>query len=90
MAENGTAWNVRALTPRAGRHTSLEKTDRMPIMLGWVLIFLVLALVAAVLGFGGIAGAFTNIAMILFWIFLILFIISLVFRLVRGGPSPRL
>lgn len=59
-------------------------------MLGWVLIFLVMALVAALFGFGGLVAAFTEIAMILFWIFLILFVISLVVRLLRGGRSPRL
>jgi uncharacterized membrane protein YtjA (UPF0391 family) len=46
-------------------------------MLGWALLFFILAIVAAVLGFGGIAGAMTGIAQILFFVFLIVFIISL-------------
>ncbi len=47
-------------------------------MLRWALIFLVLAIIAAVLGFGGIAGAAVNIAYILGAIFLILLLIHLV------------
>lgn len=57
-------------------------------MLQWAVIFLVLALVAGVLGFGNIAGLSMDFARILFFIFLILFVISLVFRLVTGkGPK---
>ena len=41
-------------------------------MLGWALTFLVIALIAAALGFGGIAGASAGIAQILFYIFLVL------------------
>jgi uncharacterized membrane protein YtjA (UPF0391 family) len=48
-------------------------------MLGWAVVFLIIALVAAVFGFGGIAAASVGIAKILFFIFLVLFIISLVF-----------
>ncbi|GIV77642.1 DUF1328 domain-containing protein [Litorilinea aerophila] len=48
-------------------------------MLRWALIFLIVALVAAALGFGGIAGAAAGIAKILFWVFVALFIISLFF-----------
>lgn len=48
-------------------------------MLRWAIIFLVIALVAALFGFGGIAGAATSIARILFFVFLVLFILSLLF-----------
>ena len=41
-------------------------------MLNWAIIFLVIAIVAALLGFGGIAGAATNLAFVLAVIFLIL------------------
>ncbi|MDP2358941.1 MAG: DUF1328 domain-containing protein [Beijerinckiaceae bacterium] len=41
-------------------------------MLKWAAIFAIVALVLAVLGFGGLAGAFIDIAMILFWIALII------------------
>ena len=46
-------------------------------MLYWALMFLVIALVAAVLGFGGIASTATGMAQILFVIALVLFIVSL-------------
>jgi uncharacterized membrane protein YtjA (UPF0391 family) len=52
-------------------------------MLGWILTFLVIALVAGALGFGGIAGASAGIAQILFYIFLALLLISLVMHLMR-------
>lgn len=55
-------------------------------MLGWSLTFLVVALIAGALGFGGIAGASAGIAQILFFIFLILFAITMVMRLVKGKP----
>jgi uncharacterized membrane protein YtjA (UPF0391 family) len=48
------------------------------VMLSWALTFLVIALIAAVLGFGGIAGSATYIAQILFFVFIVLFIISLI------------
>ena len=53
-------------------------------MLSWALIFLVVAIIAAVFGFGGIASASAGIAQILFFVFLVLFAVSLVFGLVRG------
>lgn len=53
-------------------------------MLKWSVIFFVIAIIAAVFGFGGIAMASAGIAKILFGIFIILFIISLVTHLLRG------
>lgn len=47
-------------------------------MLRWALIFFVIALIAAVFGFGGIAGAATGIAQILFFGFLVLAVIGLI------------
>ena len=52
-------------------------------MLGWILTFLVIALIAGLLGFGNIAGASAGIAQILFYIFLVLLLISLVMHFVR-------
>jgi uncharacterized membrane protein YtjA (UPF0391 family) len=51
-------------------------------MLNWALAFFVIALVAAILGFGGIAVAAAGIAKILFFIFLVLFLVALVGGLV--------
>ena len=55
-------------------------------MLRWALGFFVVALVAAIFGYGGIAAGAAGIAKILFFGFLILAAISLVAGLVRGGP----
>ena len=44
-------------------------------MLGWAVTFLIIALIAAVLGFGGIAAASAGIAKILFFIFLVMCVI---------------
>jgi uncharacterized membrane protein YtjA (UPF0391 family) len=55
-------------------------------MLNWALTFLVIAIIAAVFGFGGIAATATGIAQILFYIFLVLFLISLVVAMARGRP----
>jgi uncharacterized membrane protein YtjA (UPF0391 family) len=53
-------------------------------MLYWTLVFLLIALVAGLFGFGGIASASAGIAKILFAIFLVPFLLSLVFGAVRG------
>ena len=53
-------------------------------MLGWALTFLVVALIAGVLGFTSIAGAAMGVTKILFFVFLVLFVVSLVMHLVRG------
>ena len=50
-------------------------------MLTCVVVFLVIAIVAAIFGFGGIVAAAVDIAKIIFFIFIVLFIISLVMQL---------
>jgi uncharacterized membrane protein YtjA (UPF0391 family) len=55
-------------------------------MLRWAVIFLIIALVAALFGFGGLAGTAVGIAKVLFFIFLILFVVSL---LVGGFGARR-
>jgi uncharacterized membrane protein YtjA (UPF0391 family) len=55
-------------------------------MLGWAVTFLVIALIAAALGFGGIAGTFAGIAQILFFIFIVLFVVAMIARTLRGRP----
>lgn len=52
-------------------------------MLYWAAIFLVIALIAALFGFGGIASASVGIAQILFVVFLVLFVATLIVRAVR-------
>ncbi|MGB3775863.1 MAG: DUF1328 domain-containing protein, partial [Leeuwenhoekiella sp.] len=46
-------------------------------MLKWTVIFIVVAIVAAIFGFGGISESAAGIAKILFFIFIVLFLISL-------------
>ncbi|AGA28839.1 DUF1328 domain-containing protein [Singulisphaera acidiphila] len=55
-------------------------------MLRWSLAFLILALIAGVLGFAGLEGTLMQFAKILFFVFLILFVISLIFGRRAGGP----
>jgi uncharacterized membrane protein YtjA (UPF0391 family) len=54
------------------------------IMLSWVVTFLVIALIAGILGFGGLAGASIEIAKIIFFVALVLFLVSAVVGLARG------
>ena len=53
-------------------------------MLGWAVTFLIVALVAAVLGFGGIAGTAVEIAKLIFFVAIVLFAISAAVGLLRG------
>ena len=53
-------------------------------MLGWAVTFLIIALVAAVLGFGGIAGMSMEIAKIIFFVAILLFAIAAIAGLFRG------
>ncbi len=52
-------------------------------LLHWAIIFLIVALIAGVLGFGGVAGTAMQGAQLLFWVAIILLVISLVFGLAR-------
>jgi uncharacterized membrane protein YtjA (UPF0391 family) len=60
-------------------------------MLYWALVFFIFALVAGFLGFGGLAAAAGGIAQILFWVFLVVFLASLIAGLIRrsGGGHPH-
>jgi uncharacterized membrane protein YtjA (UPF0391 family) len=58
-------------------------------MLRWALAFFVIAIIAAVFGFGGIALAAAGIAKILFFIFLVLFLVALLGGLVRRAQGAR-
>jgi uncharacterized membrane protein YtjA (UPF0391 family) len=53
-------------------------------MLGWVIAFAILALLAGILGFGGLAGSFAVIAKVLLFVFVALLVISLIFGRGRG------
>lgn len=55
-------------------------------MLRYAIIFLVIAVVSAVFGFGGVAPGATEIARIIFFVFVVLFVVSLVAGLIKRGP----
>ena len=61
-------------------------------MIGWAIFFLLVALVAGVLGFGGIAGTAIELAKLIFFIAIILVALSVVYQLVafrRASPPKR-
>ena len=62
----------------------MQWIERITPMLHYALLFLVVALIAGVLGFGFVAGTAAYIAKILFVVFLVLFLISLISG--RRGP----
>ncbi len=53
-------------------------------MLSWALAFFVLAIIAGVFGFGGIAAGASSIAQVLFFLFVVLFLVSIFGNLLRG------
>jgi len=57
-------------------------------MLNWMITFFVLAVIAAVLGFGGLAGTFVEIAKFLAGLFIVLFVASLLYSAVTGRRPP--
>lgn len=60
-------------------------------MLRWALAFFIIAIIAALFGFGGIAATASGIAQILFYIFLVLFLVALLIGLIGGRtPTPPL
>ena len=58
----------------------------MALLLRYALIFFIIALIAALLGFTGVAAGATEIAKILFFVVLIVAAVSLVMGLIRRGP----
>ncbi len=68
--------------------TSKLFTQKPTTMLRWTIIFLVVAIIAAIFGFGGIAAGAASIAKNLFYIFLVLFVISLIAGRGRGVRDP--
>jgi uncharacterized membrane protein YtjA (UPF0391 family) len=57
------------------------------IILYWTLMFLVVVLIAGVLGFSGVAVAAAGVAKLLFVVFLVMFVISLAAHLTRRGSG---
>lgn len=61
-----------------GKPTHVESVED-DSMLYWAAVFFVIALAAAFFGFGGIAASAAGIAKILFFVFLVLAVVSLIF-----------
>jgi len=61
-------------------------------MLNWIITFFLLAVVATLLGFGGLAGTFAEIARLLAVFFITIFMAALLFSVITGRrpPSPPL
>ncbi|WP_306031386.1 MULTISPECIES: DUF1328 domain-containing protein [unclassified Stappia] len=57
-------------------------------MFAWALTFLVIALIAAFLGFGGVAGTAIGIAKLIFVVALVLFVVSVIYGLISGRRPP--
>jgi uncharacterized membrane protein YtjA (UPF0391 family) len=57
-------------------------------MLGWAVTFLIIALIAGVLGFGGIAVISVELAKIIFFVAIILFVVSALLGFIRGRSAP--
>jgi uncharacterized membrane protein YtjA (UPF0391 family) len=60
------------------------------MFLRWALIFFIVSIAAAIFGFGGLASGAAGIAEVLFYIFIGLFLISLVAGLVNGSSTAQL
>ena len=58
--------------------------DKESVMLHYAVVFFVIALIAAVFGFGGIAAGAAGIAKVLFFVFLLMAVVSFVVNLFRG------
>jgi uncharacterized membrane protein YtjA (UPF0391 family) len=57
----------------------------MGSLIHWAIIFLIIALVAGLLGFGGLAGTAMSGAQLLFWVAIVLFVVSAIAGLLRRG-----
>jgi uncharacterized membrane protein YtjA (UPF0391 family) len=57
-------------------------------MLSWSLAFFIVAIIAAVFGFGGIASGAAEIARVCFFFFLVIFAVTLIYGLVTGRKPP--
>jgi uncharacterized membrane protein YtjA (UPF0391 family) len=70
---------VKNSLPARAMLRNLPTQLKLSYMLRWSIIFFVIAIIAAIFGFGGIAEGAASIAKVLFFIFLALFIIAILF-----------
>ncbi|MEZ5972075.1 MAG: DUF1328 family protein [Hyphomonadaceae bacterium] len=73
-------WNIAAL-----RNVAVAQyRDGAAVVLGWALVFFLLAVVAGYLGFFGLAGIAAAIAKVLFLLFLVVLVVTFLARALRG------
>ncbi|GHG05098.1 DUF1328 domain-containing protein [Thalassotalea marina] len=58
-------------------------------MIRWILSFLVIAIIAALLGFTGIAGTATNIAVFLFYVFAALVVFAIALSFIQAARTVK-
>jgi len=75
-----------ALRHLVGYCRSIGQPPGNNIMLRWAVIFFVVAIITAALGFTGVAGAAAEIARVLFFVFLVLLVVALLAHALRGPP----
>jgi uncharacterized membrane protein YtjA (UPF0391 family) len=76
-SNNGVSVSVHEFSRRLRFLCSAKESDFT--MLRWAIGFAILALLAGLLGFGNLAGDFSYIARVLLFVFLVLFVASLIF-----------
>jgi uncharacterized membrane protein YtjA (UPF0391 family) len=84
FADHKTGMGVALVSPPAARAPTRSITQSVEAyMLRYAAIFLVIAIIAAVFGFGGIAAGATEIAKVLFFIFIVIFLVTLLMGVIR-------
>ena len=63
---------------RSGNLKQLLTFNQFSIMLRWAAIFFIIAIVAAIFGFGGIAAGAASIAKVFFYIFVVLWLLAII------------
>jgi uncharacterized membrane protein YtjA (UPF0391 family) len=71
---------------RCSYRLGLCSIERRELMLGLALTFLIIALIAGALGLFNVAAVSSQVAWILFVVFIILFLVSLIFGGIRRAP----
>jgi uncharacterized membrane protein YtjA (UPF0391 family) len=62
-----------------GRNRTIPHILNVTVMLRWSVTFFIIAIIAAIFGFGGIAASAAGIAKVLFFVFVVLFLLSIIF-----------
>src|SRR6266581_7594496 len=70
--------------PAGSRPIAANEGQQLMSLLKWALIFFLISIVAAIFGFGGIAAASADLARILFYIFVVIFLVLLVLGLLAA------